>query len=213
MFAQIARDRKIPDWLNTAEPAVVFGLIMLYIWRLRYTAPSSWILILGIVLLSHVLRDEHPEMLGFRTGNFRECVREYFAPLLFVSLALVSTGLLLRSTRDITFDRGLACFLAYCPWGLFQQYLMNSYFGQRLQAASPRHVSALSASLFAAGHLPNLFLMTVTLVMGYFCSKIYWKHRNLYFLGLAHATIGFLLYWIVPDAISHHLNVGPNCFR
>ena len=43
-------------------------------------------------------------------------------------------------------------------------------------------------------------------------SRIYLRYRNLYFLGMAHGVVGFLLYLVVPDTISHHLSVGPKWF-
>jgi membrane protease YdiL (CAAX protease family) len=77
---------------------------------------------------------------------------------------------------------------------------------------TPRWARIVSAMLFAGAHLPNWFLMAVTLLAGYVCARIYMRHKNLYFLGIAHATIGFLLFLVVPDSISHHLIVGPGWF-
>ena len=112
-----------------------------------------------------------------------------------------------------TLDKGMLCFLAYCPWGLFQQYLLNGYFANRLLAvASARRVPLIAAALFSGTHLPNWFLMLVTFALGYCSTKIYLKYRNMYFLGLAHGTIGTLLFVVVPDSISHHLTVGPGFF-
>ena len=67
----------------------------------------------------------------------------------------------------------------------------------------------LSALFFSGAHLPNWFLMLVTPVAGYAAIWVYRRYRNLYFLGLAHATIGTLLFLTVPDSWSHHLNIGP----
>jgi hypothetical protein len=54
--------------------------------------------------------------------------------------------------------------------------------------------------------------MLVTLAGGYTCARVYLQHRNLYFLGLAHGVVGFLIYLVVPDSVSHHLYVGPKWF-
>jgi hypothetical protein len=198
------------EWI---EPVAVFVLIMLYIWWLRYSTPSFWIPLLGLVVLSHRWHGEDARSLGFRWTNFGKCASEMSPALILIALALLGTGMLLGSMRPISFDQGLLAFAAYCPWGLFQQYLLNGYFANRFSAAAQnRQVPALAAALFAGAHLPNWFLMGVTLAAGYFCTQIYLKLRNLYFLGLAHGTIGFLLYLVVPDTISHHLNVGPSFF-
>jgi len=54
--------------------------------------------------------------------------------------------------------------------------------------------------------------MLVGFATGYCCARIWIRYRNLYFLGIAHGAIGSMLYLVVPDAISHHLVVGPGWF-
>jgi len=201
------------DWLNLAEPATVFALIMLYIWRLRYTWPLAWIFILGILILSHVLRREPAASLGFRWSNFWECVERLAPALLLLALLLIAGGVLLQTIRNISFEHGLLCLAVYCPWGLFQQYILNGYLANRLLAVLPvRHVPLIAAALFSGTHLPNWFLMLVTFAAGYYSTKIYMRYRNVYFLGLAHGVIGTALFLVIPDSISHHLTVGPGFF-
>lgn len=195
------------------EPLTVFVLIMAYIWGLRSRYHSMWVWILALMAVSHVLRRERLGALGFRGRNFRECLDEFLPVLGFLFLSMVGAGILLQTTRPIRFADGALAWVAYLAWGTFQQYLLNGYFLNRLvRVMTPRGASLASASLFAGAHLPNWFLMAVTLLAGYACARIYMRHKNLYFLGLAHATIGFLLFLVVPDSISHHLNVGPGWF-
>jgi hypothetical protein len=199
--------------LIAAETAAGFALIMLYIWRLRFTAPRAWIFILGFFVLSHILRGERTADLGLRWGNFRECVAAMAPALLLMALSLFSAGVLLETIRPISVEYGFMCLLAYCPWGIFQQYLLNGYIANRLLAvASARYVPLMAAALFAGAHLPNWFLMLVTFVTGYVSTKIFMRYRNIYFLGLAHALIGTVLFVVIPDSISHHLTVGPGFF-
>jgi hypothetical protein len=54
--------------------------------------------------------------------------------------------------------------------------------------------------------------MLITPAAAYEAIRVYHRYKNLYFLGLAHATIGFLLFLVVPDSVSHHLRVGPGWF-
>jgi len=126
-------------YLMLAEPATVFALIMLYIWRLRYTAPRAWIYILAAVVASHILRRERSAGLGFRWRNFKECMEALAPAVALLGLSLLASGVLLQTRRNITLDKGLLCFLAYCPWGLFQQYLLNGYFANRLLAVASAH--------------------------------------------------------------------------
>jgi len=199
--------------LIVVEAATGFTLLMLYIWRLRFTAPRAWILILGFFILSHILRGERIAALGLRWGNFRECTQNMAPALLLIALTLIAGGVLLETMRPISLEYGFMCLLAYCPWALFQQYLLNGYIANRLLAvSSARYVPLMSGALFAGAHLPNWFLMAVTFVTGYYSTKVFMQYRNIYFLGLAHAVIGTVLFVVIPDSISHHLTVGPGFF-
>ena len=200
--------------LAIVEPAVVFFLIMSYIWSLRFAHPGLWVGILGLMMFSHALRREDAAGIGFRFANLRECYARFAPAIAFFAVAMVAMGLLFRTTRPIGLDRALESWVAYVPWGLFQQYIMNGYFFTRLDATlSRRAAPILTATLFAGAHTPNWFLMLVTLLLGYCCALVYRRYKNLYFLGLAHGTVGFLLFLVVPDSISHHLNVGPGWYR
>jgi hypothetical protein len=195
--------------MDAFEPAAVFTAIMAYIWVLRYRYPWFWVAIAGAMLLSHVVRRETPAQLGFRTDNFRECAHRLAAPVALLALLLVSAGYLCGTIRHVSFEFGAASWAIYLPWGVTQQYALNGYFLNRLEkASSGRTAPFLATALFSAAHLPNWFLMAVTLAGGACCTHLYPRYRNLYVLGLAHGTLGVLLYLVVPDSISHHLRVG-----
>lgn len=200
--------------LGVLEPVTVFALIMAYIWSLRFAYHWFWLAILGLMLISHTLRREGAARLGFRLGNLGACLWEFTPALAFFALLMLSAGLLLATTRNIRFDQAFWSWAAYLPWGIFQQYILNGYFLTRFDAVLSRRAATLiTASMFAGAHTPNWFLMAVTLLLGYCCVLVYRRYKNLYFLGIAHGTVGFLLYFVVPDSISHHLNVGPGWFR
>ncbi len=195
------------------EPVSIFVLIMAYIWGLRYSHPSMWLGILGLMLVSHAVHREQARTLGFRLARLRECWQELAPVLVFLVLLLLAGSILLGTIRPIGFDRAMISWAAYLPWGLFQQYILNGYFLNRFEAVtSSGRAPMIAAAFFSGAHLPNWFLMAVTLLLGYCCALIYRRYKNLYFLGLAHATIGFLLLLVVPDSISHHLTVGPGWF-
>lgn len=199
--------------LAILEPIAILGLILAYIWSLRYNYPAAWVPILGLPLASHWWRGEGAAALGFRVQNLAECVRRFAPALGFLSLTLLASGMLLDTIRPIALDRAAMTWAIYLPWGLFQQYLLNGYCLTRLQVVLPDRGAALAAAaLFSAVHTPNWFLMLVTLVAGYAAARLYSSYRNLYFLGLAHGTLGLLLFLVVPDSISHHLVVGPGWY-
>jgi CAAX prenyl protease-like protein len=197
------------------EAGLVFALVMAYIWRLRFWLPRSWTGILALVIVSHAARGETPGALGFRLRNFGEAFRACFPALAAVAASILGLGVLFHTIRNVSPWNMPLSLAFYCAWGLFQQYVLNGYFVNRLREIYPEaatRVPALAACLFAASHFPNWFLMPITLAGGYFCARVYLKHRNLYVLGLAHGVVGFLLYLAVPDSISRHLYVGPKWF-
>ncbi len=166
-----------------------------------------------LIMASHWAHREHAESLGFRRRNLEECLREFAPAIAFCALVMLGAGMLLATTRPIRFDQALTAWIGYLPWGLFQQYILNGYFMNRFDGlVSRRAAPMLAAALFSGAHTPNWFLMGVTFLAGYCCARIYRRYRNLYFLGAAHGTLGFLLFLVVPDSISHHLTVGPGWF-
>jgi Kef-type K+ transport system membrane component KefB len=201
------------QWRAGAEAALVFSLILIYIWWLRFRLPYSWILILGLVITSHVIRGETLGRLGFRwvrNGSARLALA-----VATIAMALVAIGLIFHTIRDVSWQGAVSSLVLYCLWGLFQQYVLNGYFVNRFSEFLPRRpqaVAALAGLCFSLAHTPNWFLMAIALAGGTLCAKIYLKYRNLYFLGMAHGVVGFLIYLVAPDSISHHLYVGPKWF-
>lgn len=196
------------------EAFAVFTLIMWYIWRLRFQHPEAWMLLLAAVVASHALRRETLRDLGFRLDTAREAFKAYGPTLLAVAAAVVATGIAAHTAKSPTREDVLIGVFYYFWWGLFQQYLLNGYFVNRMAESVPQKlVPALAAGLFAAAHLPNWFLVLVTLVGGYFCARVYLRVRSLYFLGFAHGVIGFALWAVVPEYLSRHFYVGPKWFH
>jgi membrane protease YdiL (CAAX protease family) len=197
-----------------SEVLAVFAFIMLYIWRLRASHPWCWMFALAAILLSHYFRGERPSDIGIRSRGFLVCLRRY-GPAMAAIVALgIGCALEWGTLRPMT-ARGAALSLGlYLPWGLFQQYLLNGYLLNRLEAAlSPLKSAGLASCLFALAHLPNWFLMLTTLGFGLCANLIYRRHKNLYFLGLAHGLLGFTIFVAAPDWLIHHLRVGPGWFR
>ena len=183
---------------------------MAYIWKLRFEHPWLWAPLLALVVLSHLFRNQRAQALGFCRANLAHCLRTFGPVLMAIAAILCFAGIYFGTMRHLGLERSAIALGLYLPWGLFQQYLMNAYFLKRFEAVLPPRAAGLAtAALFSAVHLPNWFLMLVTPVAGYGAIQVYRRYSNLWFLGLAHATIGFLLFLVVPDSISHHLNIGP----
>jgi hypothetical protein len=163
------------------------------------------------------VRGETPAALGLRTTGFRDCARRYAIPVLAVAIAGTLVGFWLDTLRDVAAWRVAGVLIGYCWWALFQQYLLNGYFANRLSASLdsryPRLVAPMAGAMFAGAHTPNMLLMGVTFVGGTVAAFAYQRHRNLFFLAFAHALIGTMIWFAVPDTVSHHLRVGPGMRR
>jgi hypothetical protein len=199
------------NWRAAVEPVAAFSMIMLYIWWLRFRYPYAWIAMLALLIASHLRRHE-----GFRELGFRwNAPATLWLVLWLIAVGILALGLTLHTIRQVSWQGACLSLVLYCIWGVFQQYLLNGYFVNRFSDLLPNHARAvpvLAALCFSFAHLPNWFLMLVTLAGGYTCARVYLQHRNLYFLGLAHGVVGFLIYLVVPDSVSHHLYVGPKWF-
>jgi hypothetical protein len=203
--------------IHALEAGTVFFLLISYIWYVQARVHWSWMILLAMVLISHAVRGETPASLGLRTNGFRDCARRFTIPVLIVAATGTIAGFALDTVRDVALWRVAGVLVGYCFWALFQQYLLNGYFVNRLQQSLGERyqylVAPLGGALFAAAHTPNVLLMGITLVGGAVAAAAYLRWRNLLFLALAHALIGTTIWFVVPDTVSHHLRVGPGMRR
>jgi hypothetical protein len=98
----------------------------------------------------------------------------------------------------------------YVLWTIYQQFLLQDYFMDRLLrlgATQPSAV-ALAAALFSAAHLPSPWLTLATLVWGAISCALFLRYHNLWMLGLAQGLLGLAFAICIPDALHHHLRVG-----
>ena len=199
------------------EAGTVFFLLLAYIWYFQARFHAGWMVILGIVIVSHIVRGERPSMLGFRGAGFRDCARRFALPVLIVAAIGTAAGFAMDTVRDVKPISVAGVLIGYCAWALFQQYVLNGYFVTRIAASVDERrqfiVAPMAGMIFAAAHAPNMLLMGVTLVGGTIAAAAFLKHRNLLFLALAHALIGTMIWLVIPDSVSHHLRVGPGMLR
>jgi hypothetical protein len=197
------------DRTALAEVLGVFAAILLYIWWLRWRVPWFWLAPLAFVIATHIRRRESPQMLGFGRGGLVPAARAVVPAALLLSAAVVGLGAALGTLRAKQPGAAAQDILAYFAWGLFQQYLLNGFFANRLTECAGGREPLAAATLFSLAHLPNWFLMPVTFAGGYALVRVYVRHGNLYPLALAHAVVAYALYLAVPDSISAHFLVGP----
>ncbi len=201
---------KTPRWEPIAEALGVFLAVMVYIWRLRLDYPWLAFLLLALIIGTQVARREGPCELGFGWHDTRVAFGALIPWVVAAAAVLWVLGMALGTLRPMRprfLWGGLA---AYILWGLLQQYLLNAFLLKRLiEWAGPLRAALMAAVLFSLVHLPNWFLMAVTLAGGYLAARAYLRYRSLWVLGLAHGILAFILFLVVPDSISAHFLIGP----
>ncbi len=201
---------KTPRWEPLAEALGIFLAVMVYIWWLRLDYPWLAFLLLAFVAGTQIARREGPREMGFGWSDARAAFGALIPWVVAAAALLWVLGMALETLRPMRprfLWGGLA---AYILWGLLQQYLLNAFLLKRLlEWAGPRPATLLAAVLFSLVHLPNWFLMAVTLVGGYLAARVYLRYRSLWVLGLAHGILAFVLFLVVPDSISAHFLIGP----
>lgn len=91
----------------------------------------------------------------------------------------------------------------YPVWGVLQQFLLQSIFADNLGRLGPFQdrpwLVVLSVSaLFGAIHWPYPALMVATAVMGLVFTPLFFRHRQIWTLGVLHGVLGGLFYcWVL----------------
>ena len=190
-----------------------YGLIVFVIWMPEYPqkllSPVALVVTLAIVLARGQTREE----LGF---GWRGFVPSLWILPAAVLVTVVSTALSRHFGMIHPLYKGDFKHIAgYVLWTVYQQFLLNDYFMPRLIriTASERVAVMLAGVLFAAAHLPNLWLTVATLAWGTISTALFLKYRNIYGLGLAQGLLGLTFAVCVPEALSHHLRVGLGYLR
>jgi membrane protease YdiL (CAAX protease family) len=169
--------------------------------------------ILGVSLLAVTLsvRKDPLRDLGIRFDNLKSSGREC------VMAFLISTGLIL-----IVFLFHLKDFISYSPqhyywlflyplWGIAQQFCLQSImFVRFLQILKNKYFAILAAAvIFSFLHSPNISFMILTFIAGLCCCILFSRHRNIFTVGIFHATMAAMAYSLLVPGVFYSFAVGP----
>jgi len=190
-----------------------YSMIVGIIWtpeRLqRVLSPVALVLTLLVVLAHRHNRDE----LGLGARDF---VRSLWILPAAAGLAALSIFAAAKiGTLHPLYKADFAHISGYVLWTIYQQFLLQDYFMDRLLRLVSSEAAAvtLAGTLFAAAHLPNLVLAAATLLWGIVSCALFRRYHNLWALGLAQGLLGLCFAICVPDALHHHLRVGLGFLR
>ncbi len=206
-------------WLHLFFGLAVISGIMVYLWWLRgrFNPIEFFVPLLGLIALANGLFREGASKIGFWPQDFTRCFRERAEQLFALAALLLWWIVLSGNAASLAEHNGFRFLGKYIFIGLIQQYILNGFFVNRLLGfygeRNNKNIPIIAAAAFSLLHTPNWFLMLTTGLGGYFCVKIFLEHRNLYFLGLAHGLVGFLLFHSFSESVTHHFVVGIKYFN
>lgn len=104
-------------------------------------------------------------------------------------------------------------FLYVCVWGGSQQFVLQTVILREAQSVGRRAAVPLAAAIFAAFHLPNPFLVIVTLTGGLIWCAIYARHPHIVPLALSHAAATVIILMSFNLATTGALRTGWRYFQ
>ncbi len=197
---------------DVLELVLGYALIVGIIWspdRLqRILSPVALVVTLLAVLARRKNRDE----LGVGAHGLRESLW-----ILPAAIALCAVSIFVAAkggTLHPLYKGDLKHILGYVLWTIYQQFLLQDFFMDRLLRMMPGGAAVTMAGvLFATAHLPNLVLTAACVVWGIISCLLFRRYGNLWVLGLAQGMLGLCFAICVPDSLHHHLRVGLGYLR
>lgn len=196
------------------EIIVEFSAIFIYIWFLQFAAPLG----LKILFLSFLIgfplycifkeQEKLPEF-SLDSSYFLKGLEELFFFTFTATFLLLTISLYLQ---EFFLDKKiLPRLFEYIFWAFFQQMGLQTFLARRVQKliSHPIGVALFCATLFSLIHLPNLPLMMLTWVGGFFWVRAYLKSSNLYSLSVSHGWLAVLVRYSLPETWLRDLKIGP----
>jgi len=186
----------------------ILAVVLSYTWFFEPRLPSSSVAAPVIIVLAlGVVNAARTREWGFRRDAFAPALRAtalFTAPMTGIIVAAGATAGTLHARRDF-----FGNLLALLVWGGGQQWILQTVMLREAQRATSRRAGIfVAAALFAALHLPNPFLTTMTLVGALGWCAIYDRHPNVVPLALSHAIATLAILCAFDDAMTGRLRVG-----
>jgi hypothetical protein len=198
---------------DLAELILGYGVIVGVIWTPEDLQRTFSPVVLVLTLLVVLSRRPSPDELGL---GWRGLIPSLWILPAAIALAALSMFVAAKiGALHPLYQADFGHVAGYFLWTVYQQFLLQDYFMDRLLRLVPNESTAvaLAGTLFAAAHLPNLVLTAATLVWGVVSCALFRRYPNLWALGLAQGLLGLCVAICVPDALHHHLRVGLGYLR
>jgi hypothetical protein len=188
--------------------AAVMVVVLSYTWVLAPRVPPWVATIAGAIVVA--LTVAH----AARNGEWGLHIRAFVPALAWAAVfsATAAAAIYVAGNRLGTWhDRPDAwpTLLTLVPWGVGQQFALQTLFLRDAQAMTSRHTGIwVAALMFASLHLPNPFLTAATGAAALAWCWIHDRYPNLLPLAVSHAVLTLAVLYAFNDAITGRLRVG-----
>ena len=198
-----------------AQVISTFLFVELALWAPNRAVRNRWALLTMFTILVLVLIDRPSlERLGLRLPKTLGA-----SVVLGIGFAMIMSMVILVNLAGGPIPANptwpsLQSVWGYLIWALIQEFMLQSFFFNRLEELYGSAPAVwIAATLFATAHLPSPILTTATLIGALFFCEMYRRYRSIYPIGIIHAMLGLTIFLVTPDSLLHHMRVGIGYLR
>jgi membrane protease YdiL (CAAX protease family) len=195
------------DLATSLQVGLVLALIMVAVWTPPGRISTIVSLLATLCILWFTVRGRYSAReLGLTRPGYGVVVMLVSGAFMIVTIGV--TGSVIRSlgpAQPVPWERAWK----YAVWALEQEFILQSFFYVRLESTlGSRRAVMAAAFLFAATHVPSPVLTLLSFIGGLVFCEMFRRYRNIFPLGLVHATLGLTIAASLPDSLLHHMRVG-----
>lgn len=202
-----AERSRLPYVLNGLSLLIGFALLEVALWSPRKPQLVLGLTAIGWMIVSTLVQRTPASRLGFAPKKISDGFGFVLLVVIGCAVAVFATGALNRIDAPIGAVAGRS--IGYVIWAFVQEFMLLSFFTVGFERMlSPEWAARCATITFAVAHLPNPWLTGATMIAGYFFTRWFLLHRNLYPIAIAHAVLGLTFALVVPAHLHHNMRVG-----
>jgi membrane protease YdiL (CAAX protease family) len=193
-----------------AQIVIAFLFMEFALWTRNMAERNRWVAIAAVTIIVLALLDRPSlDRLGLRLPT---TLGAGFVIMVSLGMAALMVAMVTWAGGDIPANPtwpSMHMAWQYLVWALVQEFILQSFFFTRCEELFGSHAAVwITATLFAAAHLPSPILTTFTLIAALFFCEMFRRYRSIYAIGMVHGLLGLTVSLTMPDSLLHHMRVG-----